>query len=183
MEEIERQEPVRGPTVESDVIVPGLQAFMLCCVLFVLMLAAGRYLWPAVHWMAWGLLALVSFFLLLVNQMNNARDTQFIWTIERKLDLDLDRDGMVGEPYTPLMQLNPGNGINERRQLFEDFVRGCAVDTSLGTWERRIGRDNWSHWRDTLMVAGWAEWNNPDARQQGWRLTAPPDEILAYVWQ
>ena len=64
-----------------------------------------------------------------------------------------------------------------RQSELADFVRGCAIDTSLRRWEPSLGREGYDRYRDVLISLGWGAWRSKD-RRQGWELTADPGEIL-----
>ncbi len=73
------------------------------------------------------------------------------------------------------------------RQRLEAFIRGCESNTAQDHWEqtRGLARDDYLHWRDQLIKAGYAAWKNVRAaedeqyRKQGWALTSPADVIIA----
>ena len=101
---------------------------------------------------------------------------------------DFTGDGVVGRPHPVLV--NPSQGQAEaRRQTeaqykaqFEEFVKGCATDTSLRTWEGKLSRAQYNQMRDALLGAGYAVWNSTDQRQ-GWRLVKEPEQIIREVWR
>ena len=62
--------------------------------------------------------------------------------------------------------------------LFEQFITGAALDSTLERWEPVIGRSTYQGWRDMLIDAGVAEWRSPKNARMGWHLTATPDEVL-----
>lgn len=78
--------------------------------------------------------------------------------------------------------------LNARRAQAEEatdismaeFVRGCDVGgTAEDRWLRVIGERQYDRWRDALIGAGWAEWNNKNGtHNNGWRLTAPASKIV-----
>ncbi len=102
--------------------------------------------------------------------------------LERWTGKDLDRNGSVGGAghVVLLNAARAGQPAPEdvlRTELAE-FIRGCAVDTSLRRWEKDIGRAKYQEWRDELLAAGWAAWNDPDEPRQGWHLTASPEDVI-----
>jgi len=107
----------------------------------------------------------------------------FINALERWTGRDLNRDGSFGGAghVVLLNAARAGQPAPEdvlRTELAE-FIRGCAVDTSLRRWEKDIGRAKYQEWRDELLAAGWAAWNDPDQPRQGWHLTAAPEDVIA----
>lgn len=62
--------------------------------------------------------------------------------------------------------------------LFEQFITGAALDSTLERWEPEIGRNTYQAWRDMLIDAGVASWRSPVNKRLGWRLTATADEVL-----
>ena len=84
------------------------------------------------------------------------------------------------EPHERLVMVNawpPEHEEDTRQSEFADFVRGCAIDTSLRRWEPMLGREGYDRYRDVLISLGWGAWRSKD-RRQGWELTAGPDDIL-----
>ncbi|RMG93215.1 MAG: hypothetical protein D6706_15780 [Chloroflexi bacterium] len=105
---------------------------------------------------------------------------------------DLDESGAIGDiperdspPLPPLPEeriitIRPRNVPPPAQRLpvaFEDFVRGCEIDTTAARWESKIGRRQYNVWRDALIDSGWAEWNN-ESRRHGWKLVVPAEKIL-----
>ena len=84
------------------------------------------------------------------------------------------------EPHERLVMVNarpPEHEEDTRQSEFADFVRGCAIDTSLRRWEPMLGREGYDRYRDVLLSLGWGAWRSKD-RRQGWELTAEPPVIL-----
>ena len=105
-----------------------------------------------------------------------------VYRAEEATGLDIDRDGVVGEPSFVIVR-GPGEVVAPREALREqliDFIRGCQVDTSMRRWEPLIGRQRYQTLRDVLFEAGHARWVNDDKRQ-GWELARPAEEIIAQI--
>ena len=109
---------------------------------------------------------------------------------ERIMQIDLDGDGVIGAPPARFVAINSyaGREALARDQATRDherlaeFVRGCAVDTSLRRWETTIGRDAYVTYRDQLMAAGWAAWKRPGNERAGWALTDDAERIVDSMW-
>jgi hypothetical protein len=110
--------------------------------------------------------------------------------IESITGVDVNQDGVIGAPPPRFVAINPyaGRAALERdaaerdRTSLEQFIRGCAVDTSLRRWEPSIGRDCYQEYRDRLIDSGWAEWKRPGNERAGWVLTATPEATIAGLW-
>lgn len=69
------------------------------------------------------------------------------------------------------------------------FVYWAEISgTGSAVWEKPLGRKRYRGWRDSLIEAGWAEWNSysPDGspnHTQGWTLLAPASEICRHIRQ
>lgn len=108
--------------------------------------------------------------------------------MERILRIDLDGDGYVGAPAK--VYLNPylGQATAARETADLDmaheaeFIRGCAAGTSMGRWEKLIGRKTYEAYRDDLLRLGWAVWNEPGNVKAGWKLTTTPEETIRGMW-
>ncbi len=108
---------------------------------------------------------------------------------ERIVQIDVDGEGLKGpparfvaiSPYTGRQALARDSAERDREHLAE-FIRGCAVDTSLRRWEASISRETYQDYRDRLIDSGWAEWKQPGNERAGWRLTAPAEETSAGIW-
>ena len=106
-------------------------------------------------------------------------------SLERVTGLDLNRDGFIGSP-SQVVLLNarhdrPLTPEVEYRQRFINFIKGCeAGPTTEDRWYPVLGED-YERFRDQLIEGGWAKWNHPTVRQQGWVLMATPEEIIKHV--
>lgn len=115
-----------------------------------------------------------------------------VWTFSRKVrggverivGIDLDRNGYVGSPppeaQIALLNANLKGSVSALDQLkdeFSQFVRGCQYDTSVRRWERTLPRHKYTAFRNLLLEGGWAAWEGND-RRSGWKLIASPEEIL-----
>ena len=103
---------------------------------------------------------------------------------------DLSGDGVIGKPHPVLVNPRQGQREAARQQeleykaMFGTFIRGCERDTSLRRWEEKgVSRAQYQEWRNTLIGAGYAAWNNDADQRQGWRLLLTADQIIAEVWR
>lgn len=184
--EVER--PTARPTLESQVLVPLLQAMIIGLVggllstwLLADLLEVVDGWWPSA-----GLLVLATFGLTFVAKVGAAEAT--LWVTERTLGVDLDRDGVVGKPEAHIVTVaGPGCSTltpeERKRAKFVTFVRAVGVtgDGGYTRWERRLGRDRYLEFRDALLKTGLATWRDPDNHRLGWELTRPAEEIIRAV--
>ena len=69
------------------------------------------------------------------------------------------------------------------------FVWWCEQEgTGYDVWEGVLGRTRYLAWRDSLIKAGWAEWNSYGANgkpnnTQGWHLKAPANVVCENITQ
>lgn len=187
---VEHHTPTRAPTFESDVIVPFMQALLLGLVIgsaVALIAWAGFDVDP---WPWWPVCVAVVAGLALLQRLASVEDT--LWQIESFLDVDLDGDDQIGEPppasHWPVTISGPqtAQAKQEAQQQrffdeFSAFIRGCELNTSARRWEKKIGRERYTAWRDKLIQLGWAEWNSAGNPQQGWALSHDADEIIEAV--
>ena len=112
-------------------------------------------------------------------------------TLEVVTRRDFTGDGVVGRPHPVLV--NPAQGqaaakeqvTSEYRDEFNRFIEGCRDyrHTSERYWASRGIRDTkYQEYRDNLIGAGYAVWNNKDQRQ-GWRLIKSPEQIIKEIWR
>ena len=108
-----------------------------------------------------------------------------VWIAEEAARKDLDRDGWIGEPEPRIITVRANQGAtvaDPRERLHEelvDFVKGCAVDSSMRRWEPILGRDKYMMFRQVLLEAGHAAWVSDADKRAGWELTRPADEIIS----
>lgn len=181
----ERETPARAADLRSDVLVPLCQAGISGLIAGALW-AGGAWLLGADFWLVFvasaGIFGGCAWFILLRDHRRG------LWARERREARDLDGDGVVGEPSRPVL-VNPYQGQRARDAdkhatelaALADFLYGCEGDTSLRTWEPRIGRDQYTAWRDALVSSGWASWRQPGNERAGWELSAPADEVVAAI--
>jgi len=76
-----------------------------------------------------------------------------------------------------------------RKEALTEFVRQCAAgNTTTAYWDSHgVERADYAAWRDLLIRAGYAAWNNPKAisearyRLAGWSVTADAQDILDHL--
>jgi len=181
---LEVSRPARELSFEADFLVPAMQATFTGLVSGSAVGFIGARLTGAPLGDAWATsvvtcIALAWFWRLAVV-------TGTLYNVERIAGLDINRDGVTGKPNGHIVALNPYQGQRAQQRdnregvesVFGWFAQGCALDTSMATWEPQIGRDQYQEWRDLLINSGYARWKgrSPTA---GWELTAEPSEIVA----
>ena len=62
--------------------------------------------------------------------------------------------------------------------LFEQFITGAGLDSTLDKWEPILGRETYTQWRDMLIDEELAAWRSDRNPRLGWRLLYDPGEIL-----
>lgn len=172
-------EPRRLHPVEHGIMATGASA--LCALLIALLIERPwSELW---RWLVAGALVPLTVFL-----ASNLLPL-IAWTLEGVVRRDITGDGVVGRPHPVLVNPRLGQEVArqqteaEYRAEFEGFIRGCERSTSLRTWERRgLSRPTYEQFRDTLIGSGYAIWNST-SKEQGWRLLAPAEQIIAEVWR
>ena len=185
--------PVRAPGFVSDLVVPFGQSVVtggLLSGLVTFLVGLTDYegkLTPL--WFGLALaIATVTWLLLLADTRKLLR------TVETLTGLDLDRDGQVGPPVERIVTVNADRSRQdasrvaaqqERNQVASELgafvARLPTHGTDARTWEGRIGRDKYQAFRGVLLEMGWAEWNSPRDKRQGWRLVLPVREILQRI--
>jgi hypothetical protein len=103
-----------------------------------------------------------------------------------------DADETPVKPFEPVILVGgkPARAVTPTAQRnaetpgrFAEFVKACAVDTSVRRLlELGFSRQEQAEWRELLMRAGGAVWNGKGGNfRNGWHLTRPADDILASV--
>lgn len=190
---VEIETPHRQPSIEADVIVPGLQALFTGAAVGAGMAAVIWGMWATPFFKTWLVCACVCAGVAWLWRLGAIQET--LWRIETVTDVDLDGDGQKGRPRDDddahLVMVDPYRGQEAQRreqeerlrQLFADFIRGCAIDTTARLWEKRIGREQYAKFRDVLIAQGYAAWNSGQDQRGGWRLTVPVEVILAAIFR
>jgi hypothetical protein len=125
---------------------------------------------------------------------------RLLWTAERALDVDLDQDGVTGEPEPPRalqVELLENHG-NRQRLAFIDLpgsedqlvklAQGVlnGKGTSESEWigaGNPFSRSKFAAVRAALLERGLASWSNPDHHAQGWELTAAGRAVMRRIAQ
>lgn len=193
---MERQEPARSASFVADVGVPLAQASISGGILSGLLAWGLHELAPAasvdlgrffLFW--WLVLGGAVWFVVLVD------GRRLLWRLERWVARDIDQDGQIGEPAERVVVVGVPQAqekAQERAQQatqsqFRSFVAGLPIrGTSLRAWEKDIGRERYTQYRDVLLRMRWAQWRSVGANgrpreRQGWALTVPVDDILSKV--
>jgi len=115
--------------------------------------------------------------------------------IERALNLDLNRDGYIGEPTKPepiRIEVSQNDGgqlqfadlpgpIEKLTQMSEALQRGATF--SEGQWTGQgalFSRAQFRVLRDEFLRRGWLVWTNPEARGQGLQLTHAGNAVVRH---
>ena len=191
--DLEMTTPTRAPGFISDLVVPFGQsmitgALMSGLVTF-LSVQAGFEGERTRLWFGLALgIGTITWLFLLIDTRRLLRQ------IEKLTGLDLDRDGLVGDPQDKIVLVNAPAAREEAQQralaqekadtaaeLSEFVARLPAIGTDARTWEKRIGREKYQTFRSVLLEMGWAVWNSPHDKRRGWRLVLPVREILQRI--
>lgn len=192
--QVEMAVPARVASFTADVVVPASQAVVTGVLVAGLATFAADRLGYGDDLRTWFLgWALAVSGLAWVVLLREHR--RLLWSLETATGADLDKDGHVGKPRERVIVVNASQGKREqeqaeqaeRRSDFASFVAGLDVrGTGLREWERDIGRQKYTEFRDVLLRCGWARWvsvkgdGTPNERQ-GWELVKPVSEILDRV--
>ncbi len=111
--------------------------------------------------------------------------------LETALDLDLDGNDVIGGQPAPQVEETllpiyaPQRKPPEKkrtRERFQRFLEGCEhQSTAQNYWEkqRRMDREIYEEWRDTVIGLGWAAWRRKSGdRGGGWYLLFTAREIM-----
>jgi hypothetical protein len=175
--------------------IPAVQATLTGIFLGVAMgVAAAALSWPR-PW-AWGLgvfaIVQAATWLLLLSGWRS-----LVWSLERALGVDLDRDHQVGDPQRvriELTQPNEGGHVTQIAELdvdpakMGDLSRGLLAGASFSEaqWSGAgalFSRSQFRKVRDEFLKRGWLEWVNPEARAQGLQLTRSGTAVIRYFAQ
>jgi hypothetical protein len=190
--ELETAQPARVPDFVGDFIVPACQSVLtgglLAGVVVVLAALAG---WDGEWWRLWAGVAVVvasgAWLLLLADTRSLLRKLE-TWS-----GVDLDHDGQVGETRERLVFVGRERAKAEAQQArradeWSQFVRFIKElphrGTSVAAWEKVVGRERYTTYRDALLDYGFARWNSygdggrPNT-SQGWALVVPVGDILS----
>lgn len=110
---------------------------------------------------------------------------------ERRYGIDLDRDGVIGEPLPQTVRLEITSRGGTRTSLWETGVsletaRRFATaalrgDTSVRAMDAaRVSRDDCEKIRQALFDYGWARWRGGYSNQ-GWELTEDGADVMRAV--
>jgi hypothetical protein len=190
--ELETAQPARSPDLVGDLVVPVGQSVvtggLLAGGVVVLAALAG---WDGEWWRLWAGVAVVvasgAWVLLLMDTRSLLRKLE-TWT-----GVDLDRDGQVGEPAERLVFVDRQKAKAEAAEArradewgqFLRFVRELEHrGTALAAWEKVIGRERYTTFRDALLDYDLARWRSYDGQgrpnvSQGWELTMPVGDVLS----
>lgn len=174
----ETRTPRRDPGLESDVIVPGLQAIFTALAAGA---CAGLLAW-ALSWSWRAPVIVLALSLILAWAWRLRLADRLLWQVERWTDQDLNGDGATGEPAHSFAIANPAQAraavAQETRQAAQSAEQAALlrfVDTCFirGTSESAQGiaagdRTDYVRRRDVLLSLGAAKWKNPARPKAGW---------------
>jgi len=120
------------------------------------------------------------------------RYERLAFALERAMGRDLPfgptHDGVVGDPERFSVEIKAGHRVSyinsasyQQWRAFVDRMVNGDANTSEAAWCGSRGpfeKGQWLDFRDELMRRGFAEWNNPDAHAQGWKLTNGGDALM-----
>ena len=193
-QDIETVTPARIPCLAGDLAVPAGQAVITGTLVGTLLTLALVWLsFPAEWWQLWigaTLLTTTGVWLLLLGEHR-----RLMWSVERVLGTDLDRDGAVGKPEQRVVLVNAEQSRQTeaereaamRVSQFARFVAQIPVrGTAARVWERELGRDRYQEYRDALLRMGWATWNSVKSdgssnERRGWSLAVSPEDVLRRI--
>lgn len=192
---VERREARAAATVETSVVVPGLQAVFTAAAVAI---CAGLLAWAA----GWGwrvvvVLAALSLAAAWVWRLRFA--DRLLQRIETFTGLDVTGDGVIGpataahaytvaNPATARASATAAHAAatssTEQAELLE-FVRRCYLsgcsESAHGVKATGPDRETYTAARDTLFALGVAAWKNPNRPKGGWRMLVSESEALAIV--
>lgn len=177
----ERRSLQREPSIESDFLLPVLQATAISAsAMIVTAVLAWVFHW---HWkyvlLAFGL-ALAYALLQRIRHMDS-----LLWSVETLTGHDVNGDGKVGQPGHVAL-VNPAQSRADVRKdvdateqaaaraelvafLHRCYVTGTA-ETAHGVKAGGPDRDAYLRQRDALMALGVAAWKNPTRPKAGWKM-------------
>ena len=179
---MEVTKPARQLSAEADFLVPALQATFSGLFAGTAIGVCAHYATGAPFADAWAVSVAVGVAASWFWRLDVT--TRTLYNVERITHIDINRDGVTGDPGH-IMALNPYQGqVAQRRDeragranVFRWFVTSCAQDTASRNWEPQIGREQYIEWRDLLIASGWAKWRGRTGHG-GWDLTADPADII-----
>ena len=111
-----------------------------------------------------------------------------LWEAEERVGVDLDRDGVIGDPNQRYVLVNAAppeeveRPVDRAHRRMCQFVRDAEQSTAARDLEEKnYSRDEIKMFRELLIRGKWAVWRNPANNRDGWRLTRPVGVILAAI--
>lgn len=188
---IYKPEPPRaaGPSslIVEDAVVPLLQAFISGVLLTAVIVLAVQVFGDV--WLTWPVVGLLLAGVTSVAWLFVA--WRLLWRIEEATGIDLDRDGVVGDPARagvvlvnagPGRVVTPPNPTEVLHKRMVEFAEAAEIGTSRRGLDRRgFKRPEMEEMRGMLMRCRFAEWDSPDntSTTAGWHLTKSAAEISA----
>ena len=177
-------QPIRVPTVGSDVAVPFLQS--LATGAFVGLVSGTLAIWQSWAWPVPVVLAALAAATMWFVSLSDTRG--LLRKVETFVNRDIDQDGIVGEPERVIHEYHVKDdgqtGAHWQMMISLDidpdrlrqFAKGLVVEersTSTNGWVGEKGlfeRTEFERLRDELISRGFAKWSK--SKNRGWHLTA-----------
>lgn len=183
--------PQRAPSIESDVLVPSLQALLTGIMAGLAVAVVG----DTAGWWAFGRAVGPALAVCTV--------VAWLWRLRSAESTLWKTDAMVADdhqapsaPPAPQQEPEPHPvivGARGAQQALRDdleqkwrddlrsFVEAAAGPggTSIRRFEKQLGRERYCQYRDLLLRSGWAKWRNGRDPRGGWTLTSDAETITA----
>ena len=190
----ERRTLQREPSLESDFLLPVLQAGATAIAALIM---AGLLAW-AFKW-SWRVPAVVFGLALAFMLLARLRFMDsLLWATETLTGFDVNGDGNVGRPATSFTLANPAQARTEARRdvdateqaaqraellafLHRCYTVGCS-EGAHGVKASGPDRQAYVRQRDVLLSLGIATWKNAERPKAGWRMAvsyARAQELIA----
>ena len=191
--DLRMETPTRAPSIAADVLVPlfqaGVTGMLLSGLVTFVSNRAGYDGELGALWLGLALfISTVAWVFLVIDTRRLLR------TIEKLSGIDIDGDGQVGQVQERYIPVNAPAARREAAQIAQENERAevaCElaefvariphIGSDVRTWAPRIGAQKYRTFRALLLELGWAAWNSPRDKRQGWSLVLPVREILQRI--
>lgn len=176
----------------SEVVVPASEAAITGILLATLTVAIAGLISPenvnsgAIWLIAWSVTTSATWLIILWHTRG------LLASVERITHVDINGDGKIGKRGQRVTLMNPRRAQAEAEKRAEDEdrsrFRSFVVQlerrgTDLRAWEKLIGRETYTDYRNALFAEGYAGWTNGKNDRNGWKLLAPVDEVLESIME
>lgn len=177
--------PMREPSTKSDVDVPLKAAAGAMVLTMFLFVGIMLYLEQSFNKSMLGLAIIIcSVIGIVVFFLMTRWSASVIWATERVAQVDMDDDGIIGEPTHPVLVNKNNNRIRrdpaiEWRNGFEEYVNHLYTTNGLNHHSARekFTEKQINAYRDYAINLGIIKWKNPKNHQSGIELVL--DQIEA----